>query len=240
MLYKKIKTITSSLVLISILQGCSFAEPQLHNLSFEKWNDKIELDLQDNMLDNLITDYQIFSNEFKNSKLMPGVSLKIINYLILNKKWKESVSFIKLHLERYQDNLNSSYLNFLIVKVRFSLLTKPDRLQRKYSEILNLIASYKLNFPKSVYMGSIEDMEDSLKLEKCFFDRDISLLYKKLGKNKACDYYTNIYKKCGFNLNLLERPNAAPFYIRFFEGNGEESLLGKLIPDEKQLIPKVK
>lgn len=223
---------------MGLIQGCSFQGPQLHNLTFDKWNEKIELDLQEDMLDELITDFQIFSNEFKNSKLIPAVSLKIINYLIINKKWEEAISFINTHLQRFNDGVNEDYLHYLIIKVRFNLLSKPDRLQRKYIELLNLMSSYPLKFPKSPYLNSLKDMEDSLKLEKCFFDRDIALLYKKIGKSKAAEYYSNVYKKCGYNLEMLKRPNESPFYIRLFEGDGKGSLLGNFIPYEKQLKPK--
>jgi len=241
MLYKtKIKKGIVILALLSILQGCSSAEPQVHHLNFNNWNEEIISDLKNNQIDKLITDFQIFSNEFRNSKLIPGVSIKIINYLIINEKWKSALSFINNHLERYEDNLNEDYLRFLIIKIRYKLLSKPDRLQKKYIELINSINSYKLIYPKSKYIEAVSNIKDNLLLEQTFFNRDIYYLYKRMGKSKAADFYKNKYIKSGYNLKLRERPNKSPFYKKIFEGDGTPSILGYLIPYKKDISIKGK
>jgi len=206
-----------------------------YNKSFDYWEKEITTNLEENDLEKLKTNFIIFSNEHRKSSFLPGISRKIINKLIKEKKWEEALFFINNHLEKFISKKDEDLTSFNLIEARYHLLDLPNRLQNKYIELLQAITLFKTTYPYSIYLESIKSIEHKLKIKKAFFDKDISDLYKRIGKRKASNYYKKLYLDSGIDLDKNKKPKS-PIYRRIFEGDGSSSWIGIFIPEGKNVV----
>jgi len=203
--------------------------------SFEFWEKNIEVDLKEKEYSKLKTDFLIFSNEHRSSSSIPDISRHIIKTLIDNKEWEEVMFFIDNHRNRYITEEDEDLILFYLIKARFELLTLPNRLQAKYIDLLDNIKEFKKMYSTSNYIEDIRQIEKRLIIKKSFFDKDIADLYKRIGKDKASNIYTEKFLASNINLSEEEKPKS-PLYRRIFEGDGSSGWIGYFIPSGKNIV----
>jgi len=219
-----------------LTNGCSSKKVETpYKKSFDFWEKNIEVDLKDENYEKLKTDFLIFSNEHRSSSYIPDISRHVIKILMSNKEWEEVMFYIDNHRNRYITDKDEDLILYYLIKARFELLSLPNRLQQKYIDLLDNIKEFKEGHKSSIYITDISLIERKLIIKKSFFDKDIANLYKRIGKEKAFNIYTEKYISSNINLEEEEKPKA-PFYRRIFEGDGSSGWIGFFIPSGKNIV----
>ena len=114
-------------------------------------------------------------------------------------------------------------------------LPNPRRDQGLIKEAIKDAEKFKVNYPNSMYLSSIDTMITRLYMGEASLNESIALLYDRIDKDKGAQYYRDLKPQPWINWNEVERAET-PWYRVAFEGDGTSSWYGFLIPDTKSVV----
>lgn len=226
--FKKMKYLLT-IIFVFIFMGCSTHKIENeYNKPAEYWASKIEKDIKDTNIDQLLADFTAFSNEHKASKEISEISLKVIEFLS-NENLEAAIAMIKNHQQRYVTKDNEDYLSYLLIESRFKLLDLPNRLQVKIDELIEATYKFEKAYPESAFNNKVVVLQKKLKAKRKYMNLDISALYERIGKSKASEYYFNKADTEGIDLDKYPKETVS-WYRYLFEGDGSETWISYFVP----------
>ena len=116
-------------------------------------------------------------------------------------------------------------------------LPNPRRDQTLIHVALQEGEAYKRKYPHSNYILEVDTMLVKLYLARANLNKTISLLYGRLDKPVAENFYATKQAEEWINWEEITPPNS-PWYREIYEGDGTSSWYAYLLPDSKSIISK--
>ena len=176
------------LFIFSILfVACSDSE--LLNKSDDFWYNKIIQALDSVNLDEADDAYSSLETEHIRSPLLESATLLMIQAHMKQEDYILAEYFMDRYIQLFGTAKNKEYIEFLRIKAKYLGFRHSKRDQELIEDTLELIDDYKFNYSHSKFLPYIDTMQTNLLLAKYTLNLEIMVLYKKLDKPKAVEFY---------------------------------------------------
>ncbi len=217
-----------------LLGGCS-KEMQEYNKPAAYWYQKMIEFIGKGNLEKADSYYSSLQSEHIGSPLLHEATLIMAQAHMYHEEYLLGEHFLNEYIKRYANPMEREYAEYLKIKAKYLALPYPRRDQGLITEAINAGEDFKKSYPNSTYIPVVDTMVTRLVLARASLNESIASLYERLDKPKAAKYYRNIRKEEWIEWSKVE-PASTPFYRSIFEGDGDESWYGFLIPDTQSVV----
>jgi len=203
--------------LVFLFTACSSKkEAAEYNKPALYWYNKMVTKITTGDLDEADDTYTSLESEHRNSPLIPTALLILVNAHIDHEEYALANFYLDEYIKRFALSKNIDYARYLKIKANFLGFTYQLRDQQLIEDTLKEIAEFKVRYSSSPYMPLVDTMNARLYMAKALLDEEIAKLYKKKGKEKAAEIYTQKVKDSWVNPKEIV-PVEVPFYRSIFE-----------------------
>ncbi|OHD94157.1 MAG: outer membrane protein assembly factor BamD [Sulfurimonas sp. GWF2_37_8] len=214
--------------------GCS-KELEEYNKPALYWYSKIVESVSDGDLEKADNYYSSLQGEHIGSPLLPEATIILAIAHMHEEEYLLSEHFFNEYIKRYANPNEKEFAEFMKIKAKYLALPNPWRDQVLIQDAIIEGDNFKRFYPHSIYYGVVDTMLTNLHLADAALNENIADLYTRLDKPRSAEYYKNIKPQPWINWNEIERANTA-WYRAWFEGDGEESWYGFMVPDTKSVV----
>lgn len=213
----KLKNLILASSLVFIFTACSSKkEAAEYNKPALYWYNKMVTKITTGDLDEADDTYTSLESEHRNSPLIPTALLILVNAHIDAEEYALANFYLDEYIKRFALSKNIDYARYLKIKANFLGFTYQLRDQQLIDDTIEEIADFKVKYTSSPYMPLVDTMNARLYMAKALLDEEIAKLYKKKGKEKAAEYYSEKVKNSWVKPDEIE-PVEVPFYRSIFE-----------------------
>jgi outer membrane protein assembly factor BamD len=230
----KLKSLSFILISLFLLSGCS-KDIEEYNKPAIYWYTKIIESVSDSNLDRADDYYSSLQGEHIGSPLLVEATLILAFAHMENEEYILSEHFFNEYIKRYANANEKESAEFLKIKAKYLALPHPRRDQALIKEAIEEGIKFKQNYPNSIYYSVVDTMMNRLYMGEASLNESIADLYNRIDKYKSADYYKSLKPQPWINWDEVERAQS-PWYRRWFEGDGQGSWYGFLIPDTKSVV----
>ena len=197
----------SSLLALSLLfTACSSHEDALANKSADFWYQKIIANVAMSNLSGADDAYSSLYSEHAGSPYLPESMLLLskahayFDELILAKYYLDE------YLKRFGTAKEQEYVEYLKVKIAFMGYRHPFRNQKFLDETIASVKAFATKYPNSNYQALVAQMLLRLELGRETLKDEIALLYDRVDKPKAAEYYRQKDRLTGVDMSAVVLP----------------------------------
>jgi len=213
----KLKNLILASSLVFIFTACSSKkEAAEYNKPALYWYNKMVTKITTGDLEEADDTYTSLESEHRNSPLIPTALLILVNAHIDAEEYALANFYLDEYIKRFALSKNIDYARYLKIKANFLGFTYQLRDQQLIEDTLEEIADFKLKYASSPYMPLVDTMNARLYMAKALLDEEIAKLYKKKGKEKAAEIYSQKVKDSWVKPDEIQ-PVEVPFYRSIFE-----------------------
>ena len=171
--------------------GCSTKQDEISDQTALFWHNKIYKSV--NYMDLDKADEYLTSLELEH----PQSQFIKKDLLVLYKAHKDyddyelANFYMNEYKKRYASQNEYPWCDYKILEVDFDSITNAYTNQAKLQDLIAKTKKYKLNYPNSPYINEVNTILIKLTTTNLFFNKQISILYKKLDHPKAAKIYDN-------------------------------------------------
>ena len=202
---KKIVFISSLL----LLMGCAQKKSDKHFKTDLQLHQKIKKDLKDSFLDNADNDFMSLEADYPASPYIKSDLLALFLAHLENKDYILSKFYLNQYEKRFASINEIPWCEYKKIKIEFLKYQNAYTNQAEILNILNMCKLYKQNYPNSEFLPEVNTVYAKVYLTKEYLYKEISVLYKKLDKNKAAKLYKTKIPKAS-------KPPVIPWYKKLF------------------------
>lgn len=220
--------------MILLFTGCS-KELDEYNKPAAYWYGKMIDSIGNANLEKADNYYSSLQSEHIGSPLLRRATLIMAQAHMYHEEYLLSEHFLNEYITRYATPQEREYAEYLKIKAKYMALPNARRDQGLINEAINAGETFKKSYPRSGYIAVVDTMVTRLVMARAALNESIASLYDRLDKPKAAAYYRNIKKEEWIDWDEVE-PASTPLYRSMFEGDGDESWYGFLIPDTQSVV----
>jgi outer membrane protein assembly factor BamD len=194
--------------------GC--ASKDKYNKSDDFWYKDIIKGIEIGDMDRADDSFISLESEHIHSPLLETASLLMIQAHIKNENYLLAGHYMDRYNQLFGTKESKEYIEYLRIKSKYLGFKRVRRDQKLILDTLQLAENYLFEFPSSQYIPYIETMKTNLTLAKYELNFEIMALYKKLGKDKAVEFYKNSEDMSWFKSDEVQKPNIS-FLRAIFE-----------------------
>ena len=142
--------------------------------------------------------------------------------------------FLDEYIRRFADAKEREFASYLKMRAKFMALPNPRRDQTLIHNALKEGRAYKKQYPHSNYMPAIDTMMVKLYLARANLNKTISLLYERIDKPVAQQFYAVKEPEPWINWEDIE-PASSAWYREMYEGDGTSSWYAPILPDTRSV-----
>ena len=214
--------------------GCS-KEIEKYNKPAIFWYSKIIESVSDSNFEKADEYYSSLQGEHIGSPLLVEATMILAIAHMYNEEYLLSEHFLNEYIKRYANPNEKEAAEFMKIKTKYMALPNPRRDQALIKEAILQGDKFKKNYPNSMYIAVVDTMITRLYMGEASLNESIADLYSRVDKHKSAEYYRGLKPQPWIDWDKIERANS-PWYRSWFEGDGESSWYGFLIPDTKSVI----
>lgn len=201
-------------IIATFFIGC--ADKKKFNQTDEFWYKEVIRFIGNKDMDKADTSFTSLETEHIHSQLLETANILLINSHIQHENYILSNYYIDRYKRLFGTKKSRDYIEYLRIKSKFLAFKQPKRDQKLLLDTLSLIEDYLFDYSKSKYLPYIKTMETNLLLSKNNLNIDIIILYEKLDKPKAVEYYKSQFSLDWVNQTEIENPKSS-FLRAIFE-----------------------
>ena len=194
--------------------GC--ANKDKFNQTDEFWYKEIIRFVENRDMDKADESFSSLEAEHINSPLLETATLLLIQAHMK----QESYILANYYMDRYNTMFGTKdgreYIEYLRIKSKYLAFKRPKRDQKLILDTLKLIDEYFFNYSESNYLPYIETIKTNLELSQHELNIDIIVLYQKLNKPKAVEFYKSREDINWLDNNDIQKPKVS-FIRSLFE-----------------------
>lgn len=178
------------LLLISLFfLSCSKKGEIEYNKPAIFWYQKIVSEVSKGDLDSADEYYSSLSSEHMNSIFLKEAMLILAMAHINKEEYLLAKFYLDEYIKKFGDRESIEYAKFMKLKASFLAFKYPYREQKLLFTLLKEIELFKLEYPNSSYTPFIETMEAKVNLSIDDLNKEIAMLYDRVGKDRAKEFY---------------------------------------------------
>ena len=154
--------------------------------------------------------------EHINSPLLKTATILLIHSHMNQENYILANHYMDRYNRLFGTKESKEYIEYLRIKSKYLAFKRAKRDQKLILDTLELIDEYLFDYSDSKYIPYIETMKTNLELSKNELNIDIIVLYKKLGKPKAVEFYMNQENMSWVNRKDIKQPEIS-FIRSIFE-----------------------
>ncbi len=215
--------------LIFVFSGCGNKEVEVYNKPALYWYQHMITDIANANIDRADNDYSSLEGEHIGSPLLATATLILAIAHFNNKDYLLSTHFLNEYINRYANPNEKLFCEYLKIKEAYLALPRPRRNQASLNKTIKLAKLFKLRYPNSQYFPIVDTMLTRMLISRAIFNKDISLLYKRINKPLSAKFYISLIPQKWIDWNKVI-PSDIPWYREWFVGNGKSSWYGFMLP----------
>ena len=228
------RIIFTTLATLIFLNGCT-KDIEEYNKPAIYWYGKMIESISDNNLDKADDYYTSLQGEHIGSILLPQATKIMAMAHIHNEEYLLSEHFFDEYIKRYATLDEKEFSQYMKIKAKYMALPSPRRDQAMINDTIKDINEFKYKYPNSDYYHLVNTMGTNLYLGQSSLNKNISDLYIRIDKPKGAEFYKEKQPQPWIVWNEVEKASA-PWYSRWFVGDGSDSWYAFLIPDTKSVV----
>ena len=183
----------SKIILITLIGSLFFgcANKQKFNKSDEFWYKEIVKYINQGNLDKADESFSSLETEHINSPFLETSILVLIQSHTKTENYLIADYYMNRYNRLFGTRTSKPYIEFIRIKSKYMAFKQPKRDQKLLLDTLYLIENYISTYSESEYMPYINTMKTNLKLAQYSLNKDIMVLYTKLDKPQAVEFYKN-------------------------------------------------
>jgi len=170
-------------------------EVQEYNKPALYWYNKMLKQITNEYLEEADDTFTSLESEHKNSPLVPTAMLILSNAHIAQEEYELANYYLDEYSKRYALSKNIDFVRYLKIKANYLSIGYQYREQQLFIDTIADINAFKIKFPDSPYIHLVHDINSRLHMGKADFDKKISELYTRVGKDNASKLYLEKSKK---------------------------------------------
>ena len=214
--------------------GCS-KDVEEYNKPAAYWYSKIVESISNTNLDKADNYYSSLQGEHIGSPLLPEATMMLAIAHMQEEEYILSEHFFNEYIKRYANPNEKEFAEFMKIKAKYMALPNPWRDQVLIQEAIIEAENFKNSHSQSMYYSVVDTMLTNLYLADAALNENIADLYTRLDKPRSAKFYQEIKPQPWIKWEEIERANT-PWYRAWFEGDGEESWYGFMVPDTKSVV----
>lgn len=229
-----IRNILISAIVMLFLSGCS-KELEEYNKPAAYWYDKMIESVAKGSLEKADSYYSSLQSEHIGSPLLQNATLIMAQAHMYYEEYLLSEHFLNEYIKRYANPIEREYAEYLKIKAKYMALPHPRRDQDLINEAINAGEEFKRSYPNSSYIPVVDTMVTRLTLARASLNESIAKLYDRLDKPVSAQFYRDIRPEPWIDWDKVEKAEV-PFYREIFEGDGDASWYGFMIPNTQSVV----
>jgi len=222
-------------IAIAFFSGCS-KDLDEYNKPAIYWYTKIVDSVAEGDMDKADNYYTSLQGEHIASPLLKEATMIMALAHMYNEEYLLSEHYLDEYMRRFAGNdSDKEEAEFLKVKAKYLSLPNPRRDQALIDQAIVAAKQFKRSYPNSMHYYTVDMMLTRLILAKEVLNEAIASLYDRIDKPKSAQYYRSKLQANWIDWKMVERANT-PWYREWFEGDGEGSWYGFLIPDTQSVV----
>jgi len=204
------------IILITLFLFIGCADKHKFNQTDEFWYKEVIRFIGNRDMDKADESFSSLEAEHINSPLLETATLLLIQAHIKQENYILSNYYMNRFNTLFGTKENRSYIEYLRIKSKYLAFKRPKRDQKLIFDTLELIEDYMIDYPNSQYLPYIETIKTNLALSQHELNIDIIILYKKLDKPKAVEFYKQNENMSWIKESEIEQPEVS-FIRSIFE-----------------------
>ncbi len=216
-MFKTVRSLVLLILVSLIFVACSNKQKeQEYNKPALYWYNKMLKEIAIGYIEEADDTFTSLESEHKNSPLVPTSLLILANAHIVVEEYELANYYIDEYNKRFGLSKNIDYVRYMKIKANFLSIGYQYREQKLFTDTIVEIEEFIKKFPSSPYIHLVRDISSRLHMGKASFDKEISELYKRVGKDEASRVYLEKSKKSWNNPEEIETIKV-PWYRSVFE-----------------------
>ena len=216
-IFKTVRNLVLLLLVSLVFVSCSNKQKeQEYNKPALYWYNKMLKEISIGYIEEADDTFTSLESEHKNSPLVPTSLLILANAHIVVEEYELANYYIDEYNKRFGLSKNIDYVRYMKIKANFLSIGYQYREQKLFTDTIVEIEEFIEKFPSSPYIHLVRDINSRLHMGKASFDKEISELYKRVGKDNASKLYLEKSKKSWNNPEEIETIKV-PWYRSIFE-----------------------
>ena len=216
-IFKTVRNLVLLLLVSLVFVSCSNKQKeQEYNKPALYWYNKMLKEISIGYIEEADDTFTSLESEHKNSPLVPTSLLILANAHIVVEEYELANYYIDEYNKRFGLSKNIDYVRYMKIKANFLSIGYQYREQKLFTDTSVEIEECIKKFPSSPYIHLVRDINSRLHMGKASFDKEISELYKRVGKDNASKLYLEKSKKSWNNPEEIETIKV-PWYRSIFE-----------------------
>jgi outer membrane protein assembly factor BamD len=153
------------------------------------WYNQILKQISMNQIDQADDTFTSLESEHRNSPLIQPAMMILVKAHMDEEEYEMANYYLDEYAKRYALSRNMDQIFYLKIKVKFMSFGSKFRDQELIMRILDEIKEFKVNYSDSEYIYLVNTIEARVLMTKSTFDKEISELYKRVGKEEASKVY---------------------------------------------------
>jgi outer membrane protein assembly factor BamD len=200
-----------------LLSGCSSKDPVLeYNKSAEYWYNEIIKAIINNDLDKADSLYKSLSSEHVASPLLSETLLILTQANIDEEKYIKADEYLDEYIKKFGNSLRNEYARYLKITAYYASFSHPNRNQQLILTTLEDMRRFIEAYPNSPYVPMVQTMLVQMELGMNLMSENAAVLYKKLDKDNAAEFYRDKSDKTYEKEGEIINPKT-PWYRKWFE-----------------------
>jgi len=223
-----------TLLILPFFFACSddleeFNKPALY------WYNKMVDSIANGELDKADHYYSSLQSEHISSPLLPDATMIMAQAHMYQEEYLLSEHFLNEYIQRFANDNEREYAEFLKVKAKYLAISHPRRDQGLIDETIVVANKFKQHFKQSQFYFLVNAIDTRLILARYNLNDNIAELYERLDKPKGATYYYSLNSEKWIDKKRT-KPASIPMYREVFEGDGTSSWYDFLIPDTQSVV----
>ncbi|MEA3523899.1 MAG: outer membrane protein assembly factor BamD [Campylobacterota bacterium] len=228
------RNILSVVIVLFFMLGCS-KDLEEYNKPAAYWYDKMIESVAKGNLEKADSYYSSLQSEHIGSPLLRSATFIMAQAHMYHEEYLLSEHFLNEYMKRYANPVEREYAEYLKIKAKYMALPQPRRDQGLINEAILAGEEFKRTYPHSSYFPIVNTMITRLTLARASLNESIAKLYDRLDKPKSAQFYRDIRPESWIDWDDIEKARV-PIYRSMFEGDGDESWYGFMIPDTQSVV----
>ena len=202
--------------LLFVFSSCSAKTKEVYNKPALYWYDEILKSLRFGDLEKADDFYISLVSEHFRSPILKETMLILFNAHLKEEEFLLSSFYLDEYIKRFGTLENIEFIEFLKIKAGYMSISTASKNQKLLLDTITRTGIFLNRYPNSKYLHEAKNMFSSLSLAKMYQNDKNANLYRKLGKEKAYEYYKNQTKEQWLKSISYAKPEI-PWYKQLFE-----------------------
>jgi outer membrane protein assembly factor BamD len=220
-----------SLMFVIFFSGCSEKELEFNKPALY-WYEKIVESVGKGNMEKADDYFSSLQSEHIQSIFMPEAMLILADAHLQHDEYLLASYYYDEYLKRFGSFKDKEYIEYLKLTANYHAFKYPRRDQLLLKDSLEAVQTFMSSYPNSIYRPYVQTMRMRLLLAKELLDREIVVLYERMGEEDAASFYRVRMRKSSLRQDEVILPEQS--FVRYvFEGDGGKSWLDGIVPRHK-------